>query len=54
MPLYEFTCTACGEPFELVLTVDGYERDEFSCPHCKSKRVERVLSSVSVKTSKKS
>jgi putative FmdB family regulatory protein len=54
MPLYEFICTTCGKTFELILTVDGYEREERQCPHCRSRNVERVMSGISVITSKKS
>ncbi|MBN2497830.1 MAG: zinc ribbon domain-containing protein [Deltaproteobacteria bacterium] len=37
MPLYEYTCLACGKPFELLRPVS--ERGEPSeCPHCGEKR----------------
>lgn len=54
MPLYEFECQDCHKEFEKALTVKEYEKGEFSCPHCQSRRVERLVTSAQVITSKKS
>lgn len=43
MPLYDFTCGACGERFEeLVLGTEAV-----ACPSCGSDQVERLISQVS-------
>jgi putative FmdB family regulatory protein len=56
MPTYEFLCQKCKKPFELIQSLDAYERQKnrFKCPKCKSTRVVRQISAVQVKTSKKS
>jgi putative FmdB family regulatory protein len=40
MPLYEYTCTGCGDHFELLVRAD----EKPACPDCGSKRVEKQLS----------
>lgn len=40
MPLYEYSCTACGETFEAL--VRGSERP--SCPKCQSADLKQLLS----------
>jgi len=43
MPLYEFDCQDCGEPFEeLVLSANGLS--DVSCPDCGSTQVKKKLS----------
>jgi len=54
MPVYEFLCRKCDKEFTLMLRLAEYERGGFTCPRCKSKRVEQAVTSVSVVTSKKS
>ncbi|MFH0847398.1 MAG: zinc ribbon domain-containing protein [Chloroflexota bacterium] len=44
MPLYEYTCSACGNKFEL-LRKFGEAGEDVACPHCKGK-AKRVLSVV--------
>ena len=35
MPMYEYTCSSCGESYELLRSAD--ERDQASqCPHCQA------------------
>ncbi len=43
MPIYEFACQACGEPFE-ELVWSASEVDEVVCPHCGSAHVRRKIS----------
>lgn len=45
MPIFEYNCLSCGEPFELLVL-----RSEASptCPECSSSKVERAISLVSV------
>lgn len=42
MPLYEYTCRACGKPCELLVRGD----EKPLCPHCQSRRLEKRLSVV--------
>jgi putative FmdB family regulatory protein len=51
MPTYPFFCRDCRKPFEVVKPVGAKTAQ---CPHCKGKNTERIWSTVSVKTSKKS
>ncbi len=43
MPIYEFRCVECGQPFEK-LFMNSEETVDLSCPKCNSQTVERVLS----------
>lgn len=54
MPVYEFKCNNCGHNFDIVETFKEHDEHKEKCPKCKSKDIERVISSVSVQTSKKS
>jgi putative FmdB family regulatory protein len=57
MPTYEFLCQKCKKRFELVLSLAQYDREmkkKTKCPKCGSTSVVRQISTVEVKTSKKS
>lgn len=54
MPTYAYRCLTCGESFERVYSMSGREKEVPSCPECRSSEVEQTLTSVSVKTSRKS
>jgi putative FmdB family regulatory protein len=41
MPIYEYRCTTCTEPFEELVRIG----DPVACPGCGSAEVERLLSS---------
>jgi putative FmdB family regulatory protein len=41
MPIYEYRCEECDEPFEKLVRAF---REEVACPHCGSGEVERLLS----------
>ena len=43
MPIYEYSCDACGHAFERLAKTSA-ERDEAECPSCGSDRTERKLS----------
>ncbi len=44
MPIYEFACERCGEPFEeLVLRPSAYQQD-IRCPKCGSQAVRKKVS----------
>ena len=40
MPIYEYSCKACGNEFELLIR----GQDRAACPKCKAEELERVLS----------
>ncbi|WP_136797917.1 FmdB family zinc ribbon protein [Desulfosediminicola ganghwensis] len=54
MPVYEFRCEECDHIFSLIIRISDYEKNDFSCPKCKSKKVKRQLSTFQPITTKKS
>lgn len=54
MPMYEYKCLDCGKEAVLNLSVKDHDSGTAVCPACHSKRVERVMSPVMAKTSRKS
>ncbi len=50
MPIYEFDCQACGEPFEeLVFSVTAVK--DVTCPSCGSPKIKKKLSTFASKLS---
>lgn len=45
MPLFEYKCQACGDPFELLVLKSD---QPVACPNCGSTSVERLLSMFAV------
>jgi putative FmdB family regulatory protein len=46
MPIYEFSCTACGKEFEeLVGSHVGKQEADVRCPECGSKELKRSATS---------
>jgi len=54
MPVYEFACEECGKRFSLVLSMKERESGDIVCPGCGNTKVAALITSFSVKTSKKS
>jgi putative FmdB family regulatory protein len=55
MPIYEYECTKCEQKFTIKLTFDQHDKHEqVKCPHCRSTDVHQLVSSVHLKTDKKS
>lgn len=54
MPIYEYECSACNHRFSETLSIRELENHKARCPQCGSENVQRVLSQISVKTSRKS
>ena len=54
MPVYEFTCRACKKKFTVLKPITEFDSKTVACPKCKSKKVNRLWSTIFVKTSKKS
>lgn len=47
MPIYEYDCPGCGQPFEK--RVSMAEADQVECPLCGNHHTKRRLSRISVK-----
>ncbi|MFC1894030.1 zinc ribbon domain-containing protein [Chloroflexota bacterium] len=45
MPVYEYSCTKCGEKFELRHSIFASSKDKAGCPKCGFADSERVYSS---------
>jgi len=43
MPIHDFRCNACGEPFELLVLSSTVP----ACPHCGATQVEKLYSAPS-------
>jgi len=54
MPTYEFECTQCKKTFTEKMTFEEHSRKRVKCPKCGSTKVNQLISTVFVKTSKKS
>ncbi len=54
MPIYEYECEACRHRFSETLSIHEHDTHKPRCPQCGSESVQRVVSQVSVKTSRKS
>ena len=54
MPTYDYSCLNCGKKFAMVHSIKDHVNKAKSCPKCKSRKVERIISNVLIKTSKKS
>jgi len=54
MPIYEYVCLNCRKKFSETKPISAYDPKKVKCPKCKSRSVERRLSTVSLTTSRKS
>ncbi len=54
MPMYEYKCLDCGKQALLTLSLKDHSSGKVTCPSCKSKKMERLFTSVMAKTSRKS
>ena len=52
MPVYEFTCQACGKRFEKLFRTMGNQKPAADCPECGSAKTQRALSLVNAGESK--
>ena len=43
MPIFEFVCTDCGEPFEELVMSSG-RTDDLTCPACHSQNITKKIS----------
>ncbi len=54
MPIFEYDCPDCGEPFEKLVRLRNGVADKVACPSCGSTKVKRKLSTFAAKSSGKS
>jgi len=50
MPIYEYRCEECGEKFEKLVRL-GTSSSEIECPKCRGRKVEKLISAFSARTS---
>ena len=53
MPIYEYLCDGCGNPFSLFLSYADYDHAVVSCPVCGSEKVRRKIRPIRVTTGEK-
>lgn len=53
MPIFEFVCEDCGEPFEELLR-SASAIDEVTCPRCHSEQVRKQISTIAARVTGKS
>jgi putative FmdB family regulatory protein len=53
MPTYEYRCRDCHHVFDRVEPLSEHGRKTPTCPKCRSRQVEQVLTSFFAKTSHK-
>jgi len=54
MPIYEYTCLACGKAVRLFMTFAEYDQAQPACPHCDSMQLRRRINRVAVAKSEDS
>jgi len=54
MATYEYHCQACGEEFSRREPIGEHAASHSTCPKCGSDKVQQLMRSVHVMTSKKS
>ena len=54
MPTYEFYCEECKKSFTVILSISEYEKQKYSCPECKTRKLKQQITSFQTVTSKKS
>ena len=54
VPTYSFYCKECKKSFTLSMPLAEYEKGKFTCPKCKSKKVDQQMAAFFAVTAKKS
>jgi putative FmdB family regulatory protein len=54
MPSYEYRCPKCNKKFTLILSIREHDVGKAKCPKCGGKKLEQLISTFQVKTSRKS
>ena len=53
MPTYEYRCPKCSK-FSVILSIKEHDAKKAKCPKCGGKKLEQIISTFQVKTSRKS
>jgi putative FmdB family regulatory protein len=53
MPIFDYVCHDCNQPFEVMLTLREHDK-QVKCPKCGSTHVEQEITAFFAVTSKKS
>jgi len=54
MSVYEFVCRDCKKKFQETMPIGEFGSRVIRCPRCKSRKLDRIWSSVNVHTARKS
>jgi putative FmdB family regulatory protein len=54
MPSYEYRCPKCRKKFTLILSIAEHDAGKGKCPKCGGKKLEQLITTFQVKTSRKS
>jgi putative FmdB family regulatory protein len=54
MPSYEYRCPKCNKKFTLILSIREHDAGKGKCPKCGGKKLEQLITTFQVKTSRKS
>ena len=54
MPSYEYRCPKCNKKFTLILSIGEHDAGKVKCPKCGGKKLEQLITTFQVKTSRKS
>jgi putative FmdB family regulatory protein len=50
MPMYEYRCEACGKLTDILVPRPGADPKDARCEHCGSTKLQRVVSTVAVRS----
>ncbi|MCJ7803071.1 MAG: zinc ribbon domain-containing protein [Desulfobacterales bacterium] len=54
MPSYDYRCPKCNKKFTAMLSFREHDAGKAKCPKCGGKKLEQLISTFQVKTSRKS
>ena len=54
MPTYEYECRTCHERFTVHERISAHQAGSVTCPKCRSREVDRVMSGFYARTPRKS
>jgi len=54
MPSYDYRCPKCNKKFTLILSIREHDAGKGKCPKCGGKKLEQLITTFQVKTSRKS
>jgi putative FmdB family regulatory protein len=54
MPSYDYKCMKCNKKFTAILSIGEHDAGKVKCPKCGGKKLEQLITTFQVKTSRKS